>query len=99
MAGTGLLVISDGAARTVLIRSHQLRREIVTTSAIQRLGGCTSASMRSRIAEDVGVTPIDCRAHLCRRRCHLRCRCAGAGSVRRNLPIALSDRLTAFTVS
>jgi glutamate dehydrogenase len=41
------------------IRSHQLRREIVTTVLVNDLVDTAGISYDFRIAEDVGVTPVD----------------------------------------
>jgi glutamate dehydrogenase len=79
------------------IRSHQLRREIVTTMLINDLVDTAGISYAFRTAEDVGVRPIDAVrtyaatdaifgvGHICRR-----IRAA-------NLPVALSDRMTLDT--
>jgi glutamate dehydrogenase len=79
------------------IRSHQLRREIVTTMLINDLVDTAGISYSFRITEDVGVGPIDAVrsaaatdaifgvSHIWRR-----IRAA-------NLPVALSDRMTLDT--
>jgi glutamate dehydrogenase len=79
------------------IRSHQLRREIVTTMLINDLVDNAGISYAFRITEDVGVTSIDAVRtwvatdaifgvnHLWRR------------IQATNLPVALSDRLTLDT--
>ncbi len=79
------------------IRAHQLRREIVTTMLINDLVDTAGISYGFRLAEDVGVRPIDA----------VRTYAAvdaifGVGHVWRriraaNLPFALSDRLTLDT--
>ncbi|HWY01324.1 MAG TPA: NAD-glutamate dehydrogenase [Mycobacterium sp.] len=79
------------------IRTHQLRREIVTTMLINDLVDTAGISYAFRITEDVGVGPIDA----------LRTAAAtdaifGVGHIWRriraaNLPVALSDRMTLDT--
>ncbi|OBF82873.1 NAD-glutamate dehydrogenase [Mycobacterium sp. 852002-51163_SCH5372311] len=79
------------------IRSHQLRREIVTTMLINDLVDTAGITYAFRITEDVGVTSIDA----------VRTWAAtdaifGIGHIWRrilaaNLPVALSDRLTLDT--
>ncbi|HSS23297.1 MAG TPA: NAD-glutamate dehydrogenase domain-containing protein, partial [Mycobacterium sp.] len=79
------------------IRTHQLRREIVTTMLINDLVDTAGISYAFRIAEDVGVGPIDA----------VRTAAAtdaifGVGHIWRriraaNLPVALSDRMTLDT--
>lgn len=79
------------------IRSHQLRREIVTTMLINDLVDTAGITYAFRIAEDVGVTPIDAvRTYVATDAIF------GVGHIWRriraaNLPIALSDRLTLDT--
>ncbi|OBA78490.1 NAD-glutamate dehydrogenase [Mycobacterium sp. 1164966.3] len=79
------------------IRSHQLRREIVTTMLINDLVDTAGITYAFRITEDVGVTSIDAVrtwvaidnifgiSHIWRR------------ILAANLPVALSDRLTLDT--
>jgi len=79
------------------IRSHQLRREIVTTMLINDLVDAAGITYAFRITEDVGVNPIDAVrtwvavdaifgiSHIWRR------------ILAANLPVALSDRLTLDT--
>ena len=55
------------------IRSHQLRREIVTTMLINDLVDTAGISYAFRITEDVGVGPIDAVRTYCRHRRDLRC--------------------------
>lgn len=79
------------------IRSHQLRREIVTTMLINDLVDNAGISYAFRLAEDVGVTPIDAvRTYVAIDAIfgvnHLWRRIRAA-----NLPVALSDRLTLDT--
>ncbi|BBX97263.1 NAD-glutamate dehydrogenase [Mycobacterium lacus] len=79
------------------IRSHQLRREIVTTMLVNDLVDTAGISYAFRIAEDVGVTPIDAvRTYIATDAIfgvdHLWRRIRAA-----NLPVALSDRLTLDT--
>ena len=79
------------------IRTHQLRREIVTTMLINDLVDIAGISYAFRITEDVGVGPIDA----------VRTAAAtdaifGVGHIWRriraaNLPVALSDRMTLDT--
>jgi glutamate dehydrogenase len=79
------------------IRSHQLRREIVTTMLVNDLVDTAGISYAFRIAEDVGVTPIDAvRTYVATDAIF------GVGHVWRriraaNLPVALSDRMTLDT--
>ena len=79
------------------IRSHQLRREIVTTMLINDMVDTAGISYAFRIAEDVGVRPIDAvRTYVATDAIF------GVGHVWRriraaNLPVALSDRLTLDT--
>ncbi|OSC41623.1 NAD-glutamate dehydrogenase [Mycobacterium decipiens] len=79
------------------IRSHQLRREIVTTMLINDLVDTAGITYAFRIAEDVGVTPIDAvRTYVAIDAIF------GVGHIWRriraaNLPVALSDRLTLDT--
>ena len=79
------------------IRSHQLRREIVTTMLVNDLVDTAGISYAFRIAEDVGVRPIDAvRTYVATdaifgvRHIWRRIRAA-------DLPVALSDRLTLDT--
>ncbi|OOK79439.1 bacterial NAD-glutamate dehydrogenase family protein [Mycobacterium kansasii] len=79
------------------IRSHQLRREIVTTMLINDLVDNAGISYAFRLAEDVGVTSIDAvRTYVAIDAIfgvnHLWRRIRAA-----NLPVALSDRLTLDT--
>jgi len=79
------------------IRSHQLRREIVTTMLINDLVDAAGITYAFRITKDVGVNPIDAVrtwvavdaifgiSHIWRR------------ILAANLPVALSDRLTLDT--
>lgn len=75
------------------IRTHQLRREIVTTMLINDLVDTGGISYAFRIAEDVGVRPIDAvRTYAATDAIF------GVGHIWRriraeNLPVALSDRL------
>jgi glutamate dehydrogenase len=79
------------------IRSHQLRREIVTTMLINDLVDIAGISYAFRITEDVGVGPIDaCRAAAATDAIF------GVGHIWRriraaNVPVALSDRMTLDT--
>jgi glutamate dehydrogenase len=79
------------------IRTHQLRREIVTTMLINDLVDTAGISYAFRITEDVGVRPIDAvRTYVATDAIF------GIGHVWRriraaNLPVALSDRLTLDT--
>jgi len=79
------------------IRAHQLRREIVTTMLINDLVDTAGISYAFRIAEDVGVRPVDAvRTYVATDAIF------GAGDISRriraaNLPVALSDRLTLDT--
>ncbi len=82
---------------TAEIRTHQLRREIVTTMLINDLVDIAGISYAFRITEDVGVGPIDA----------VRTAAAtdaifGVGHIWRriraaNVPVALSDRMTLDT--
>ena len=79
------------------IRSHQLRREIVTTMLINDLVDIAGISYAFRIAEDVGVKPIHAvRTYVATDAIfgvdHIWRRIRAA-----NLPVALSDRLTLDT--
>ncbi|KAA1251011.1 NAD-glutamate dehydrogenase [Mycobacterium simiae] len=79
------------------IRSHQLRREIVTTMLVNDLVDTAGISYTFRIAEDVGVTPIDAvRTYVATDAIfginHLWRRIRAA-----QLPVAISDRLTLDT--
>ncbi len=79
------------------IRSHQLRREIVTTMLINDLVDTAGISYAFRITEDVGVKPIDAvRTYVATDAIF------GVGDIWRqiraaNLPVAVSDRLTLDT--
>jgi len=79
------------------IRSHQLRREIVSTMLINDMVDTAGISYAFRIAEDVGVRPIDAvRTYVATDAIF------GVGHVWRriraaDLPVALSDRLTLDT--
>jgi glutamate dehydrogenase len=79
------------------IRSHQLRREIVTTMLVNDMVDAAGISYAFRIAEDVGVRPIDAvRTYVATDSIF------GVGHIWRriraeNLPVALSDRLTLDT--
>ncbi|RFD24977.1 NAD-glutamate dehydrogenase [Mycobacterium uberis] len=79
------------------IRSHQLRREIVTTMLINDLVNTAGISYAFRITEDVGVGPIDAvRAYVATDAIF------GVDDVWRriraaNLPVALSNRMTLDT--
>ncbi|WP_406814773.1 NAD-glutamate dehydrogenase [Mycobacterium sp. M23085] len=79
------------------IRTHQLRREIVTTMLINDLVDTAGISYAFRIAEDVGVGSVDAvRTYVATDAIF------GVGETWRrirmaNLPVALSDRLTLDT--
>ncbi len=79
------------------IRTHQLRREIVTTMLINHLVDTAGISYAFRIAEDVGVNPVDAvRTYVATDAIF------GVGHIWRriraaHLPVALSDRLTLDT--
>lgn len=79
------------------IRSHQLRREIVTTMLINDLVDTAGISYAFRITEDVGVSAVDAvRTYAATDAIF------GVGHIWRrvraaNLPVALSDRLTLDT--
>jgi glutamate dehydrogenase len=79
------------------IRSHQLRREIVTTMLINDLVDTAGISYAFRITEDVGVGPIDAvRTYVATDAIF------GVSDIWRQiraakLPVALSDRLTLDT--
>lgn len=79
------------------IRTHQLRREIVTTMLINDLVDTAGISYAFRIAEDVGVGSVDAvRTYVATDAIF------GVGDIWRriraaNLPVALSDRLTLDT--
>jgi glutamate dehydrogenase len=79
------------------IRTHQLRREIVTTMLINDLVDSAGISYSFRIAEDVGVGPIDAvRTYVATDTIF------GVGDIWRrirtaNVPVALSDRMTLDT--
>jgi glutamate dehydrogenase len=79
------------------IRSHQLRREIVTTMLINDLVDAAGISYAFRITEDVGVRPIDAvRTYVATDAIfgvdHIWRRIRAA-----NVPVALSDRMTLDT--
>ncbi len=79
------------------IRSHQLRREIVTTMLINDMVDTAGITYAFRIAEDVGVRPIDAvRTYAATDAIfgigHMWHRIRSA-----DLPVALSDRLTLDT--
>lgn len=79
------------------IRTHQLRREIVTTMLINDLVDAAGISYAFRITEDVGVGPIDAvRTYVATDAIfgvsHIWRRIRAA-----NMPVALSDRLTLDT--
>ncbi|HYB80584.1 MAG TPA: NAD-glutamate dehydrogenase domain-containing protein, partial [Mycobacterium sp.] len=79
------------------IRTHQLRREIVTTMLINDLVDTAGISFAFRVIEDVGVGPVDAvRTYVATDAIF------GVGDIWRriraaNLPVALSDRLTLDT--
>jgi len=79
------------------IRTHQLRREIVTTMLVNDLVDTAGISYAFRIAEDVGARPLDAvRTYAATDAIF------GVGDISRriraaNLPVALSDRLTLDT--
>lgn len=79
------------------IRTHQLRREIVTTMLINDLVDAAGISYAFRITEDVGVGPIDAvRTYVATDAIF------GVSDIWRqiraaNLPVALSDRLVLDT--
>jgi glutamate dehydrogenase len=79
------------------IRTHQLRREIVTTMLINDLVDAAGISYAFRITEDVGVGSVDAvRTYVATDAIF------GVGEIWRriraaNLPVALSDRLTLDT--
>ncbi len=79
------------------IRTHQLRREIVTTMLINDLVDAAGISYAFRITEDVGVGPIDAvRTYVATDAIF------GVSEIWRNIraadiPVALSDRLTLDT--
>ena len=79
------------------IRTHQLRREIVTTMLINDLVDTAGISYAFRITEDVGVGPIDAvRTYVATDAIF------GVGHIWRriraaNVPVALSDRMTLDT--
>jgi glutamate dehydrogenase len=79
------------------IRTHQLRREIVTTMLVNDLVDAAGISYAFRITEDVGVGPIDAvRTYVATDAIfgvsHIWRRIRAA-----NMPVALSDRLTLDT--
>ncbi|MGA9678623.1 MAG: NAD-glutamate dehydrogenase [Mycobacterium sp.] len=82
---------------TLEIRSHQLRREIVTTMLINDMVDSAGITYAFRIAEDVGVRSIDAvRTYVATDAIF------GVGHIWRriraaDLPVALSDRLTLDT--
>ncbi len=79
------------------IRTHQLRREIVTTMLVNDLVDTAGISYAFRITEDVGVSSVDAvRTYVATDAIF------GVGHIWRrtraaNLPVALSDRLTLDT--
>ncbi|MEY8015403.1 MULTISPECIES: NAD-glutamate dehydrogenase [Mycobacterium] len=79
------------------IRAHQLRRELVTTMLINDLVDTGGISYAFRIAEDVGVQPVDAvRTYVATDAIF------GVGDLWRqirasDIPVALSDRLTLDT--
>ena len=80
------------------IRTHQLRREIVTTMLINDLVDTAGISYAFRITEDVGVGPIDAvRTYVATDAIFGVGSDLAADPRRRTLPVALSDRLTLDT--
>ncbi|MCV7259912.1 NAD-glutamate dehydrogenase [Mycobacterium shimoidei] len=79
------------------IRSHQLRREIVTTMLVNDLVDTGGITYAYRVTQDVGVGPVDAvRAYVATDAIF------GVGELRRqiraaDLPVTLSDRLTLDT--
>lgn len=79
------------------IRSHQLRREIVTTMLVNDLVDTGGITYAYRVTQDVGVSPVDAvRAYVATDAIF------GVGELRRQiraagLPVALADRLTLDT--
>jgi glutamate dehydrogenase len=79
------------------IRSHQLRREIVTTMLVNDLVDTCGISYAFRIAEDVGVKPVDAvRTYVATDAIF------GIGELWRriraaDMPVAVSDRMTLDT--
>jgi len=79
------------------IRTHQLRREIVTTTLINDLVDTAGISYAFRIAEDVGVPPVDAVRTFVATDAIF-----GVGDITRrvraaNLPVAVSNLLTLDT--
>ncbi len=79
------------------IRTHQLRREIVTTTLINDLVDTAGISYAFRIAEDVGVPPVDAVRTFVATDAIF-----GVGEIARrvraaNLPVAVSNLLTLDT--
>jgi glutamate dehydrogenase len=79
------------------IRSHQLRREIVTTMLVNDMVDTAGISYAYRITEDVGVTPVDAvRAYVATDEIFgvgdvwRQIRAAGEGGA----PVAVTDRMT-----
>ena len=79
------------------IRSHQLRREIVTTMLINDLVDTAGISYDVPDHRGRRSQPDGRGAHLCGHRRHLRDRAHVARIRAANLPVALSDRLTLDT--
>jgi glutamate dehydrogenase len=79
------------------VRSHQLRREIVTTMLINDLVDTGGISYAFRIAEDVGVRPIDAVRTYAATDAIFGIDHAWRRIRAANLPVALSDRLTLDT--
>jgi glutamate dehydrogenase len=79
------------------IRSHQLRREIVTTMLVNDLVDTSGITYAFRITEDVGVSPVDAvRTYVATDAIF------GVGEIWRQirdagLPVTLSDRMTLDT--
>ena len=79
------------------IRSHQLRREIVTTMLINDLVDTAGISYAFRITEDVGVTLIDAVRTYVATDAIFGISHSWRRIMAANLPVALSDRLTLDT--
>ena len=77
------------------IRSHQLRREIVTTMLVNDLVDTSGITYAYRVTEDVGVGPVDAvRSYVATERDLPRRRGVAADPRRRTVSVAVSDRLT-----
>jgi glutamate dehydrogenase len=76
------------------IRSHQLRREIVTTMLVNDLVDTSGISYAYRITEDVGVSPVDAVRSYVATNAIFRVGDVWRGIRAADLPVSVSDRMT-----